>query len=192
MWYSSFATDLSEFNPPSSYRTVEELIHMMVDTVSKNGNFLLTIGPDGDGLVPPLVVERLTKLGKWLASAGDCIYNTVCTKTVVKFGISPISVICDQTYSFLGAQEPARTSPLRFTQTSYSFCIISLERPSASQIHVTQPLPLVTGDTIQLLGGSGQPLDWSMDAQHGLTVNVADAELDLVQYAWVFQIWYHG
>jgi alpha-L-fucosidase len=52
---------------------------MMVDTVSKNGNYLLTIGPDGDGAMPALAVDRLTKMGKWLTSAGDCIYNTACT-----------------------------------------------------------------------------------------------------------------
>jgi alpha-L-fucosidase len=56
---------------------------MMVDIISKNGNLLLTIAPDGQGAVPPLVVERVTGLGKWLASAGDCIYNTVCAAAAI-------------------------------------------------------------------------------------------------------------
>src|SRR5882762_4585361 len=98
----------------------------------------------------------------------------------------------DQTYSFLGPQGLDPMSPLRFTQGSNSFCIISLERPSANQVLITQPLPLTTRDTIRLLGGSGRSLNWSADSQNGVIINVTDVELDLVQYAWVFQIWYHA
>ena len=83
-------------------------------------------------------------------------------------------------------------SPLRFTQTSEWFCVISLERPSTNQVRVDQPLPVVAGDTIRLLGGSGQPLAWSTDAQNALIIDVPDAELDFVQYAWAFQIRYEG
>lgn len=99
-------------------------------------------------------------------------------------------IICNQTYSFLGAQGPTPMSPLRFTQTSHSFCIISLDRPPVNQIRVAQPLPLLTGDRIRLLGGSGLALEWTTDAQNGLIIHVANTELDLVQYAWAFQIWY--
>jgi alpha-L-fucosidase len=83
-------------------------------------------------------------------------------------------------------------SPLRFTQTSDSFCIISLERPSANYIRITQPLPLAPSDIIRLLGGSGQPLNWSTDAPNGVVIYVSDEELSLVQYAWVFKIYYQA
>ena len=49
----------------------------MVDIVSKNGNLLLDVGPEDDGTIPPVQMERLEALGAWLKQNGDAIYDTV-------------------------------------------------------------------------------------------------------------------
>jgi len=49
---------------------------MLIDIVSKDGNYLLNIGPDSNGVVPPPVVQRLKAIGEWLAHSGDCIFST--------------------------------------------------------------------------------------------------------------------
>ena len=53
-----------------------ELIALLVDIVSKNGNLLLDVGPEADGTIPPVQMERLKALGAWLKQNGEAIYGT--------------------------------------------------------------------------------------------------------------------
>jgi alpha-L-fucosidase len=53
-----------------------DLIAMLVDIVSKNGNLLLDVGPEADGTIPPVQMERLKALGAWLKQNGEAIYDT--------------------------------------------------------------------------------------------------------------------
>ncbi len=54
----------------------EELVHLLIEVVSKGGNLLLNIGPRADGTIPEIQRERLVALGKWLKKNGEAIYNT--------------------------------------------------------------------------------------------------------------------
>ena len=54
----------------------DELIHMFVDIVSKNGNLLLNVGPMADGAIPNNQAERLRGLGRWLDRNGAAIFDT--------------------------------------------------------------------------------------------------------------------
>lgn len=53
-----------------------ELIRMLTDIVSKNGNLLLNVGPKADGTIPDMQRKPLAALGKWLSRYGDAIYGT--------------------------------------------------------------------------------------------------------------------
>ncbi len=53
-----------------------DLIALLVDIVSKNGNLLLDVGPEADGTIPPIQLDRLKALGAWLEQNGDAIYGT--------------------------------------------------------------------------------------------------------------------
>ena len=53
-----------------------ELIHLLIDIVSKNGNLLLNAGPMANGSIPAIQTERLQALGHWLGTNGEAIYGT--------------------------------------------------------------------------------------------------------------------
>jgi len=54
----------------------DELVRGFVDTVAKNGNLLLNVGPTRDGVIHPREASRLEAIGAWLAVNGDAIYGT--------------------------------------------------------------------------------------------------------------------
>jgi alpha-L-fucosidase len=58
------------------YHTDRQLVHMLVDIVSRGGNLLLDIGPRADGQIPTIMEERLVQIGDWLRPNGDAIYGT--------------------------------------------------------------------------------------------------------------------
>lgn len=62
------------FNP--QFKTSRELIHLLVDIVSKGGNLLLNIGPGPDGTWYDEAYIRLKDMGDWLRINGEAIYGT--------------------------------------------------------------------------------------------------------------------
>ena len=64
------------YKPDDQYKSTFQLIHLLVDIVGKGGNFLLNVGPQPDGELPPVAVQRMKEIGKWLKLNGPAIYGT--------------------------------------------------------------------------------------------------------------------
>ena len=61
---------------PFPYRSTKDLVHVLVDIVSKNGCMLLDVGPNADGSIPARAEQKLLELGDWLKVNGEAIYGT--------------------------------------------------------------------------------------------------------------------
>jgi len=59
-----------------AWKSDETLIRNLIDIASKGGNYLLNIGPRGDGSVPPESVEAMRAIGAWMKVNGEAIYGT--------------------------------------------------------------------------------------------------------------------
>ena len=59
-----------------NWKSTAQLLRNLVDIVSKGGNYLLNIGPDARGAIPPPSVERLRAMGAWLDAHGEAVYGT--------------------------------------------------------------------------------------------------------------------
>lgn len=66
--------------PNDNYKSSYEVIHTLIEIVSKGGNLLLGVGPQSDGLLPIEAVNKLEEIGKWLTINGDAIYGTKTTE----------------------------------------------------------------------------------------------------------------
>ena len=58
------------------YNTSEDLVHELIDIVSRGGNLLLNVGPTADGRIPVIMQQRLVDIGDWLNVNGDAIYGS--------------------------------------------------------------------------------------------------------------------
>ncbi len=59
-----------------AWKSDETLIRNLIDIASKGGNYLLNIGPKGDGSVPAESVKSMQAIGAWMKVNGESIYAT--------------------------------------------------------------------------------------------------------------------
>jgi alpha-L-fucosidase len=83
---TSIANNSWAYTNDLDYKTTNELICLLIDVVSKNGNLLLNIGPKADGTIPEYEVNVLKKIGDWLKINGEAIYKSIPYHT---FGEGP-------------------------------------------------------------------------------------------------------
>ena len=60
----------------TSYKSVKQLIHYLVNAAGRNANFLLNVGPMPNGKIQPEFIDTLKKIGKWLRVNDQTIYGT--------------------------------------------------------------------------------------------------------------------
>ena len=59
-----------------NYKSTRTLIHYLVKAAGKDANLLMNIGPQPDGCLPQVAVERLKEMGEWMKTYGETIYGT--------------------------------------------------------------------------------------------------------------------
>jgi len=147
----------------------QDLIELLVDIVSKNGNLLLDVGPEADGTIPPIQLDRLEKLGAWLKQNGEAIYGT-----------HPWTRANGTTNQLTADGKPV---DLRFTQKEGHLYATLFGKPTSSTI-LLHNVAAAPGSEVTLLGNSG-PLKWTQKA--------ADLEVTLPSmlpgnYDWVLRL----
>jgi len=68
--------DSWSYVPNDRYKSSNRLIHLLIDIVSKGGNFLLNIGPNAEGELPAESLNRLKDIGAWMKVNAEAIYET--------------------------------------------------------------------------------------------------------------------
>ncbi|MDF3288685.1 alpha-L-fucosidase [Streptomyces silvisoli] len=156
----------NQATPDDQYMTAQEVVHTLVDIVSKNGNFLLDIGPRSDGTIPEIMQTRLRQTGRWLAVNGESVYGTTYWSRLAQLG------------------------DLRFSvRQNQAFYISSLTEPG-SKLVVRAPVPIRKGDKVTMLGYH-RALEWDFTGDT-LTVQVPAAARAAGEYAWVFKVSWGG
>lgn len=124
------------FKYEDTYKSVKELIHMLVDIVAKGGNLALNVGPQPDGRLPEPAIIRMRGMGRWLKVYGDAIYGTrVCP--------------------------PYRADDFAFTRKGEAVYAIHLPNKTVAQGSLQIPYTKKISRVIQL--SSGKQLDFKQD-----------------------------
>ena len=145
------------------YKSIEDVMHEMIEVISRNGNFLVNIGPKADGTIPAPQVERLQAMGTWLKINGNAIYGSRYWK------------VCDQ-----------ENEHLAFTTKGKNLYAIKLAKPTKPfTIDATAGWSADTVKSVKLLGSPGD-VQWQMTAA-GLHIT-PPAQLGTSNYAWSFEI----
>jgi alpha-L-fucosidase len=145
-----------------AYKNPTELIHLLCDIVSKNGNLLLNIGPRADGTIPDGMKQRLLAIGKWLDVNGEAIYGT---RPWITF--------------------KQDTPDIRFTITGNVLYAIALEKPKRPfVIQSTKDCRIDAVTTVKLLD-SDIPIKWK-DTDEG--IRITPPQTWPGKHAWVFKI----
>lgn len=65
--------------PNAKFKSPETVITNLIEIVAKGGCLLLGVGPTPEGIIEEEVVKRLQKIGDWLKTNGEAVYNTRIT-----------------------------------------------------------------------------------------------------------------
>jgi alpha-L-fucosidase len=91
------------------YYSKKQILHGLLDRISKNGNLLLNISPEADGTIPQEQKDILLSMGAWLKKYGEAVY---ATRVWEKYGEGP---------TLMGAKHGVFTAPAEGTAKDFRY-----------------------------------------------------------------------
>ena len=154
------------------YRTSDEVVQMLVDIVSKNGNLLINVVQTPEGDLEPDVLQILDGIGSWTKDNGEGIYGSRPWKV---YGEGPSTNGKQEKGTFGGVKDvrPYMATDIRFTTKNgalYAFCMstptdnIELKSLGKLSKYATKKVA-----SISMLG-STEKLNWKQ-TENSLTIN---------------------
>ena len=175
-----------------NYKKVADVVPMLADIVSKNGNLLLDVPQRADGTIDSDEIAFLEDFGKWMAINGEGIYATRPWKI---YGEGPSTTAKQEKADFSGVKDftgkPYTAEDVRFTTSKdgKTLYAIALGWPADGKLVIkslAEGSPQDLGEIRALtLLGSSHKLSFRRDRQ-GLVVELPAAKP--CDYAWVFAI----
>lgn len=156
--------------------------------MSKNGNYLIDIGPTANGTIVGPSRTSLLQVGEWLKFSGEAIYGTQYWWVAAEDGDLRFVSFC--ILSLLDAA--LLIDAFLKTTKPDGFYIISLSLPPDGRIQSALPLPVRSGDVVTFLGkeGESEQLDWSWTGDNIFELNGPLNQMKMVENAWAFKVEY--
>jgi alpha-L-fucosidase len=160
------------------YKPASQVIHMLADIVSKNGNLLLNIPLKHNGTIDPEAEKVLADLGDWMTVNGEAIYGTRPWK-VFGEGLTQGGGHFNEDGQRYGARD------IRFTTRGDDLYALVLGWPADGLVRVRSlARDAGTVTRVSLLGRDGE-LRWTQ-TQAGLEVQLPTQRA--IEYAFALKI----
>jgi alpha-L-fucosidase len=136
------------------YKPPELLVRRLVNTVSKNGNYLLNISPKSDGTIPQEQQDRLLAIGKWLEVNGEGIYGT---KAWNQYGEGPYWASRTRSNADDPPNEKYSANEFRFTTKGDTLYVFVMDWPTDDPVISALASGKVDGkvESVTMLGHDG-------------------------------------
>jgi alpha-L-fucosidase len=118
----------------ASWKSVEQLVALLIDTVSKGGNLLLNVGPTGRGEFDARAMDRLNGIGRWMKRHSRSIYGC---------GLPPTEL------------RPPPDCRLTYNRETRRLYVHALAWPATGEL-VVEGLPTETVEYAQLLSDASE------------------------------------
>ena len=90
----TFSGSWGYYRDEESWKSVDQLVKLLIESVSKGGNLLLNVGPTGRGEFDERALERLRGIGEWMKRHSRSIYGCTAAPEGVK-----VPADCRYTYN---------------------------------------------------------------------------------------------
>lgn len=164
------------------YKTAGQIIRMLIEVVSKNGNMLLNVGPRGDGSIPEEDRKILEEIGSWMKANGEAVYGS---RPWRKSGEGPVRIHEGQ---FTDNEEPPYTrEDIRFTVRGGSIYAFIMRFPEDGRVTIRSLGDSEDQNTsefhglirdVRVLGYGDAKTEWTKDTK-GLHLNIRGVETEL-------------
>lgn len=170
------------FRENDRYKTAAQVIRLLADIVSKNGNMLLNIVQYPDGSLPPESATLLKELAAWMSINGEAIHGTRPWRV---YGEGP-TVVAGGHFK---EEFPFTARDIRFSTKGDALYALVLGWPDDGRLRI-RALATSAGKiaSVELLGASGE-LDWSQQ-DNGLRVTLPKKKP--CDHAYALKITGHG
>ncbi|MEO1010072.1 MAG: alpha-L-fucosidase [Bacteroidota bacterium] len=162
-------------------KPAKDVLHMLIDIVSKNGVLLLNVSPKADGTIPDNQKEGLLQMGAWLKKYGEAVYDTEAWYT---FGEGPTKepdghfanhkAFMKLTYS---------NKDIRYTTKDYNIYGIILGTVEPNKDLVLEAFAkenILDAPSIEQVSfmGSDEKIDWGYDEEKGLILKTPSKQIE--------------
>jgi len=168
------------------YYSTKQLLHALIDRISKNGNMILNISPKADGTIPQAQKDVLHTIGAWLKNYGEAIY---ATRAWDRYGEGPTTM--GAAFGTMGGPVAGTAKDVRYTRSkdrSTLFAILLGWEKDQKEILLTSlasgRIDLHNLKAVELIDGApGKylPLVYHQDTK-GLLVNLPERSFDELAY----------
>ena len=111
------------YNDNYGYKKTAQVVHMLTDIVSKNGNLLINVVQYPDGSLPPESLRFLKEMAAWIKVNGEAIYSTRPWKV---YGEGPTS----SASGHFKEEDNYTAQDIRFTAKPNTLYATTLAQPS--------------------------------------------------------------
>ena len=166
-WESCITMTYSwSWRPGLKYKSAYTILSMLVKIVSRGGNLLLNVGPNGNGELDPDAYARLREIGDWMQVCGEGIYGTK-------------------------AVEPYQAGPVYYTAKGdyvYAFYVPEEGESLPASVDLGSFVP-VSSRGVSLLG-SKRALKWTRTPEGTVSVQIPSSVLGALpcNHIWCFKI----